>query len=75
MIMENIQIPDRRTRPRLQLPAGRTSPRGQTHNRVLISDASAPPADAATALPHTLRFLLVLPQRLTAGIGGFTWCA
>jgi hypothetical protein len=33
MIMENSQIPDRRT---LQLRGGSTSPWGQTHNRVLI---------------------------------------
>jgi hypothetical protein len=37
MIMENSQITDRRQC--LQLPAGSTSPRGQTNNRVLISDA------------------------------------
>jgi hypothetical protein len=36
MIMENSQIPGRRT---LQLRGGSTSPWGQTHNRVLISDA------------------------------------
>jgi hypothetical protein len=49
MIMGNSQIPDRRT---LQLRGGSTSPWGQTHNRVLISDAPLPPtvsADAQTA--------------------------
>jgi hypothetical protein len=39
--MENSQIPDRRTPSAMPAaPAGSKSPHGQTHNHLLISDAS-----------------------------------